>query len=219
MEQAFKGEAIVNHAPFMSPVGRGFGFDAGITLLLDPGVRAGVSLTDIGFINWKGKTKKTLVSGIIRIDSTLDIDDIDSLATIIIIEKETEDNFQTRSPGALHLGISIMIERFVRNFPGEMNLAVEIHQGVVESMENPDYPRVALGLDWKPGKKWPIFLTGITPNLQRGMAWSVGIGYELKFLELYLSSPNIIPKFEGTDVQALSLSTCWHFVKPDRQKK
>ena len=218
IKNAFEGEAVISKAPFMSPVGKGFAFDAGITLLVGTGVKVGVSLTDVGFINWKGKTKQSLVSGIIRIDSTLDIDDIDSLANLITIEKEIEEDFQTSTKGAIHIGFSFMVDRLARNFPGEMNLAVELHQSVVESLENPEQPRLALGLDWKPGKHWPIFLTGISTALLGNMAWSAGIGYELKFLELYLSSPNIIPKFEGSDSQSLSISACWHFMKPRTHK-
>jgi hypothetical protein len=217
-ENAFEGEAIVDNVPFMDPVGKGFSFDAGITLLVGSGVKVGVSLTDVGFINWKGKTKQSLVSGIIRIDSTFDIADIDSLANSITIEKEISDDFQTKSPGAIHIGFSFMVDRLAKNFPGEMNLAVELHQSIVESLENPDQPRLALGLDWKPGKNWPIFLTGISNGLMGEMAWSVGIGYELKFLELYVSTPNIIPKFESSDLQSLSISACWHFVKPRKSK-
>jgi len=216
---AFEGQEIVSNVPFMSPVGKGFGFDAGVTVLLEPGVKLGISLTDAGLINWRGKTERTSVSGSIRIDSTLTIEDIDSIANSIVIDKQTSDHFKSHPPSAIHVGFSFMVDRFVKNFPGEMNVTVELHQGIANSIENPDQIRVALGLDWKPGRHWPVFLTGLSSALNSGMAWSVGLGYELKFLELYISSPNIIPKFENSDLQTLSLSMCWHFVKPKGEIK
>lgn len=216
VKEGLKGGQAISNVPFMEPVGRGFGVDVGVTMLLDPGVRVGLSLTDAGLINWKGKTRLTEVSGTIKIDSTLTIEDIDSLANNITIVKQTDDDFTTNPPSAIHIGFSFMIERFFRNFPGQMNLAVELHQGVSKSLENPDQPRLAVGLDWKPGRYWPIFLTGITQDLQGNLNWSIGLGYELNFLELYIASPNIVPQFQGSDVQTLSISACWHFVK---QKK
>lgn len=208
----FKGGETVSRVPFMRPAGRGFGLDAGIALMIDPGLRVGVSVTDAGFIDWKGKTKKMLVSGIVKIDSTLTMKDIDSLAHRITIEKKSYNHFRTNLPYAVHIGFSFMMQRFIRNFPGEMDMTIEMHQGLAESMQNPDRLRLALGIDWKPGVKWPVFMTGITNSLQQNAAWSVGIGYELKFLEFYISSPNVIPLLEGTDLQTLSLSLCWHFV-------
>jgi len=213
ISNSFEGQEVISHVPFMAPVGRGFSMDAGIMVLLDPGVKAAVSITDAGIINWEGRTKKTLVSGVIRLDSNISIEDIDSLSKQIRIEKETYDDFRTSPAGALHVGFSFMIERFVRNFPGAMNIAVELHQGFAKSLENPEQPRLAMGIDWKPGRKWPVLLTGLTNGLQGGVAWSVGIGYELKFLEIYISSPNILPRIENSDFQTLSLSACWHFVK------
>jgi hypothetical protein len=218
VKEALKGGQAISNVPFMEPVGRGFGVDAGVTVVLDPGVRIGLSLTDAGLINWRGKTKLTQVTGTITIDSTLTIDDIDSLANSITIDKQTDDEFRTNPPSAIHIGFSFMIERFFRNFPGQMNLALELHQGVSRSLENPDQPRLAAGLDWKPGRHWPIFLTGITQDLQGNLNWSLGLGYELNFLELYIASPNLIPQFQGSDVQTLSISACWHFVKQRKKE-
>ena len=213
IDNAFNGEEVVSNAPFMDPVGQGFGIDLGLTLLLNPGLKVGVSVTDAGFIDWRGKTKKTLISGVIRLDSTLSLDDIDSLAKLIVIEKESENDFRTQPPCALHLGFSFMVDRFVRNFPGELNVAFEIHQGISRAIENPEQPRLALGVDWKPGSHWPVFLTGITNGQIEDLSWSLGIGYELKFLEIYIASPNMIPTFKGESMQSLSLSMCWHFIK------
>ncbi len=214
---AFAGKDVVSHVPFMHPVGKGFAADLGLTLLLDPGVKVGVSLTDIGFMDWKGKTRSTSVNGVIRIDSTFDIDDIDSLSNVITIIKESEQNFRTQPPGAVHLGFCFMVDHFVRNFPGRMNIALELHQGLNRTMENPEYSRIAMGLDWKPGKNWPVFLTGMTTNRINRVDWTLGIGYELKFMEIYISSPDFGSVLEGKSLETLSLSLCWHFIKGQRK--
>jgi len=219
IENAFEGKDVVNNVPFMEPVGKGIGFDVGLTLLLDPGVKVGISLTDVGFINWDGKTKRTQVSGEFFIDSTLTIDDIDSIADKIVIEKESDDSFQSSPPAALHLGFNFMIDRFVKNFPGKMNLAVEIHKGLNDIVDNPDQPRIAVGLDWQAGQYWPIVLTGIYGNQSGELAWSAGLGYDVKFMELYFALPDIVPLLEGSPLETLSLSICWHFVKTERKKK
>jgi hypothetical protein len=70
-----------------------------------------------------------------------------------------------------------------------------------------------MGVDWKPGRRWPVFLTGITNGQVEDFSWSLGIGYELKFFEIYIASPNMIPTFKGESMQSLSVSMCWHFIK------
>jgi hypothetical protein len=213
VSNSFEGEEMVRHVPFMHSVGKGAAFDAGVTLLLDPGIKVGLSVTDVGFIEWNGKTRSTLVSGVIRLDSTISIDDLDSLSKLINIEKESEESFRTRSASAVHFGVCLMMDRLIRNFPGKMNVAVELHQGGTESIENPEFPRMAVGIDWKPGRHWPVFLTGLSNSRTGGPSWSLGLGYELNFLEIYLSSPDFSSVLAGEELETLSLSMCWHFLK------
>lgn len=209
----FSSEGVIESVPFMHPVGKGFGMDLGLGLLIEPGVMVGVSLTDLGTITWKGKTKKSIVAGRIEIDSSLTIDDIDSIFSSIVIRDEKTGSFKTKPSPALHVGFSFQIDRFAQNLPGEMNLAVEIHQGIDKGPVNLGYPRAAFGLDWKPGKKWPVFLSGITYLGTDKMAWSGGLGYEFRFVELYLASADILSFINNMDQQSLSLSACWHFWK------
>lgn len=218
IDNMFNGEEVIRHVPFMDPVGNGMGIDLGFGLKSERGIKVGFSVTDAGFINWSGKTRKMLVSGIIKIDSSFSLDDIDSLSRLIKIEKVTDNQFQTLPVTALHGGFTFMIDRFVNNFPGEMDLTFEFHQGLAESIINPDFPRVAAALSWKPGKYWPAVLTGISNSLNSTMVWSVGLGYELKFLEIYFAAPNILPVIDGEGFNTLSVSLCWHFVK-DKKKK
>jgi hypothetical protein len=218
-DNLFNGEQVITNVPFMDPVGQGLGFDIGLALQSDRGLNLGVSLTDLGFINWSGKTKHTVVTGVIRIDSTLTIDDIDSLASLITVEKETENQFQTQPTTAFHMGISFQLEKFVRNFPGKMGLTLEMHEGLIKDLVNPEYPRLAAGLDWKPGKWWPVLLTGITTSLNEGFTWSLGIGYELNFMELYVALPSMLPVIEGKGLSTVSLSMCWHVIRQKDKSK
>lgn len=220
LKNSFNGKDVITNVPFMDPVGNGVGFDFGLAMVLVPGIKLGASITDAGLINWRGKTRQTLIAGVIKIDSSLNLETLDSLSQTITIEKETANNFRTNPPTALHLGIDLMINKFIKKLPGEMNLALELHQGVSNEMvDNPEQVRLAAGLLYKPGKWWPIALTGITNGPDGSLAWSIGIGYELPFVEFYLSSPNILPKFQNSDLQTLSISLCWHFVKMEKQKK
>jgi hypothetical protein len=212
-DNLFNGEDIITNIPFMQSVGKGFAMDLGATLLLEPGIKFAMSITDAGFIDWRGKTKSTFVSGMIKLDSNITIDDIDSLANLVVIDHETASSFRTQPSTALHFGYCFLIDRYFNNFPGKMNVALEIHQALNSNVENPSSPRLAAGLDWKPGKWWPVFLTGVTNNRTNSIDWSVGLGYELKFMELYISTPDFIPVLEGNSLQTMSLSLCWHFVK------
>lgn len=216
-ENLFNGDQVISHVPFMDPVGNGMGVDVGLALQSERGVNVGISLTDLGFVNWNGKTKKTQVNGLIRIDSTLSLEDIDSLAKFVNVDNISENQFQTHPTTALHLGLCFKMEKFIRNFPGEMGLAMEFHQGLSKDLLNPEFPRLAAGLDWKAGKWWPVLLTGISTSLNEQFSWSLGIGYELNFLELYISIPNMPPIIEGKGINTVSLSMCWHLIR-DKNK-
>jgi hypothetical protein len=218
-ENLFNGEQLISNVPFMDPVGNGMGFDLGLALQSERGIDFGISVTDLGFINWTGKTKKTNISGVIRIDSTLSLENIDSLASLIKIEKESDNQFQTQPNTALHIGMKINMNKLIQNMPGEMGLALELHEGLVDNLVNPEFPRVAAGLDWKPGKWWPVFLTGISTSLNNRLSWSLGLGYELKFVELYVALPNMLPVIEGKGLNTISLSICWRFLKQKDKSK
>ena len=211
LKNIFSSESVIEKVPFMSPSGKGLGMDFGLVARIDHGITVGLSLTDIGSVTWKGKTKRSLVAGKIEIDSSLTIDDIDTIFSSIVIKNESAESFRTKPSSALHVGFCFQIDRFIKNLPGEMNLAVEIHHGLSKGPVNLDYPRVASGLDWKPGKKWPVFLTGVTYFGIDKMAWSVGLGYEFRFVEVYLASADYLSFIGNTDQQSLSLSACWHF--------
>jgi hypothetical protein len=218
-DNLFNGEQVMSHVPFMDPVGQGMGIDLGIALQSERGIDFGISLTDAGFINWNGKTKKTIVSGAIRIDSTLTIDDIDSLAKVISIEKISDNQFQTHPNTAFHMGLSFQLDKFIKKLPGKMGLALEFHQGLIKDLINPEFPRVAAGLDYKPGKWWPVLLTGISTTLNNQMSWSLGLGYELNFLELYIALPDMLPVIQGKGMNTLSVSACWHFLRQEKKVK
>lgn len=219
VDNLFQGEQVMSHVPFMDPVGQGMGVDFGFALQSERGIDVGISFTDLGFINWSGKTKSTTVSGIVRIDSTLTIDDIDSLARLITIEKESADQFKTRPVSALHVGMSFNMEKFIKGIPGELGLTLEMHQGLVDDLINPEFPRLAAGLNWKAGKWYPVLLTGISTSLNNSMVWSLGLGYELSFLHLYLTLPNMLPVIEGKGMNTVSLSASWRFIKQKEKKK
>jgi hypothetical protein len=223
LENAFTSDKpVIDHVPFMDPVGQGFGIDLGITAMINPGIMIGVSVTDIGNVKWEGKTKKTFVAGTIEIDSIFSIPDIDSIANSIQIIKEEENSFTSPPPTSLHIGFGIQLHRFIKGFPGEMNFALEAHQGLNDAFGNLEYPRLAFGIDWKPGRHWPVIMTGLTNNSVGGADWSVGLGYELGFAEIYISSPDVIQYFDSEDLTSFSLSICWHFWKnksgEDREK-
>jgi hypothetical protein len=212
-------EKAISNVPFMKPVGRGLGLDIGIVAWIGNGVLAGISVIDVGRITWKGNTRTTYAKGSISVDSILTDLSIDSILNAVSIIRENESSFKSSPPAALHLGFGVQLHHYLLRLPGEMNLSIEMHQGLNDALGNLANPRLAFGLDWKPGIKWPVILTGLSNDHDQGFNWALGLGYELSFAEIYLSSPDLISFFTAEDMQSLSFSICWHFVKSKREKK
>lgn len=195
--------------PFMDPSGRGFGFDIGATVVFEKGITLGVSATDLGFMNWTENTSSHEVRGVIDIDKDITIEEIDGLFDSLIIVKESRQSFQSAVPTAVRFGMAFQLDKMIEKFPGHLMLATDFNTPLNTAPGNSKNIRLSAGLEYYYNNKWPVLLTGITYGRLNNMLWSLGLGYRLKFLHIYISTSDFPSFFEENSQVSLSASLSW----------
>lgn len=173
---------------FPTPAGTGFGIDFGIAAMLDNWTLS-VSLTDIGKINWNKNAAEFSSFGEIYFDDLSNKDQIDSLENLLTGDSKKIDKFSTGLPTTLRIGTSYLFDE--ETVPGSLLLAFDYDQGFNDLPGNTKFPRVSLGAEWKPMDWIPYIRTGISYNTEFGVNWGVGLGIDMKIVELNFATSNM----------------------------
>ncbi len=204
---------ISNISPFLSPAGTGFGLNIGFAAKLDSIWTLGLSITDIGSVNWDTEPVSYESHGSFLITDVTDSTMSDSLSAALEPTGSYSDGFTSSLPTVLRLGVSFRLDRFLNgNFPGEMLLALGYNQGFNNSLNNTTKPLFSIGFEWKPISQFPI-RSGFTFGGFDGFAWSLGIGLDVDFLELNFASADVISALQGNDTRVVqfTVGSRWKF--------
>ena len=204
---------VSNISPFLSPAGTGFGLNIGFAAKLDSIWTFGLSVTDIGSVNWDVDPISYESHGSFLITDVTDSTMSDSLSAALEPIGSYSDGFTSSLPTVLRLGASFRLDRFLKgNFPGEMLLVVGYNQGFNNSLNNTTKALLSLGFEWKPISQIPI-RSGFTFGGFDGFAWSLGIGLDVDFLELNIASADMISVLQGNDTRVVqfTVGSRWKF--------
>ncbi len=162
---------------FPKGVGSGIGIDIGLMKMIPFGRRtltAGLSITDIGNINWDVSPAIRSVHRVDTIRTGGLFEDVDSLKQYSG-ESVPIGAYATSLPTRLHLALSLEDEFPVGLMPS--TAAIEYAQGLAEAVGNPLTPRIGAGAEWRLGLwRWS---TGLSFSSEEHFSWSVGGGIVL----------------------------------------
>ncbi len=178
---------------FMPPAGKGFGFDLGISFLIEGDWSISFALTDIGSINWTKNTAKFKAEGEIFINDLTNQDQLDSLGDKFTGNAEKIGSFSTGLPTAFRFGLGYKLNETENFIPGTLTLGFDYNQGFNDLPGNSKTPRVSLGFEWKPGDWIPYLRSGISVGGTDEFAWALGLGMytgviEFNFATSYFQS-------------------------------
>lgn len=195
----------VKFKPFPEPIGKGSGFDIGVTAELMNGVLVGMSVVDIGKISWD----KNIVEA--RSDSRVLIQGYkkdlgDTVKNAANGEEVDGRPFSTSLPTVLRIGASVESAKlpFLSFLPGRMLLAFEYAQGLNESMGNTTKPRFSLGMEYKIIPFVPL-RTGIILGGGDNVRWAFGTGLDFRGLAIDLSTDNFAMIFTPNSFNVVSV--------------
>ncbi len=161
---------------FMPPAGNGFGFDLGLSFLLENNLNVSLALTDIGSISWTKNTAKFFATGTILIDDLTNQEQLDSLKDKFIGDAERIESFSTGLPTVFRFGLGYKLNEKDNFLPGTLLLGLDYNQGFNDLPGNSKTPRVSFGFEWKPGDWIPYFRSGVSLGGSDEFAWAVGLG-------------------------------------------
>lgn len=192
-------------SPFPSPAGTGFGFDLGVSGELLPGIRAALSLVDVGSITWTLNTKETIGGGRISITNPTSKAEQDTLEEAIKGEDRATGEFSTPLATALRVGGSLQLGEtpWLPSFPGQLLVAVEYHQGFNSSPGNSTRPRFSLGVEYRLVGFLPL-RSGISIGGADRFNWAFGFGLDFGGFALDLGTENVLMLFTPSSFDQFS---------------
>jgi hypothetical protein len=191
---------------FPDPVGKGTGFDIGLSGELINGVRVAASVTDIGKISWNKNVIESYGGGSINI--TGDFNNLkDTLKSIVKGKTRPGEAFDTNLPTALRLGFAAEASEipFLKFLPGKLILAFDYLQGFNESLDNTTKPRFSLGTEYRVFPVLPL-RTGLAFGGGDKMRWAFGFGLDLHSFSLDFATDNFGMFFMPNSFQTVSFS-------------
>jgi hypothetical protein len=201
------------------PAGRGYAFDIGTAVEFRKGWTVGLSVTDLGRIRWEGLAAESDFAGNFNFSGAIDNQTLDSLAVDIALENKWQESFSTSPPTALRLGVSLKFEEMFDRFPGELLAGIDYNQGLNDEPSNFESARFSLGLHYRPAPKAPIILAGYTIDLLGVSRGSLGLGYSIWLVDVYLSTIDMISYVNGDDRFSASFVARWKILCGHRKNK
>jgi hypothetical protein len=179
-------------SPFPKPAGNGFGVDLGAAADVYQGVRAAVSITDVGAVNWTANTKETYASASFSFRNPAFSSEADSLEKLFKGYETTYGEFSTSLAAASRIGVAVQVDQlpFFTSFPGQLMIAVEYHQGFNSSPGNTTRARLGIGMEYRP-IVWLPLRSGISIGGQDRFNWAAGFGFDFGGFNLNVGTENI----------------------------
>jgi hypothetical protein len=171
---------------FPAPAGRGFGFDIGLSGKVNEYAGIGISVTDIGSVNWSENASETIASGIFTLDDPLDPARRDSVERLLKGETREGMPFTVSLPATLRLGAVIELHNIdgLRRFiSGELLFAVDYTQGLVDVPGTTRTPRCSFGLEYSPWHFLPL-RTGVSLWGAERTGLAFGVGFRSAVVDL-----------------------------------
>ena len=190
---------------FPSPVGKGTGFDIGISSEFLNGLVVGLSVTDIGKITWEKNVLQTTGGGQITINGNINGLQ-DSVKNVVKGKNSAGESFSTSLPTVLRIGATVESNKvpFLIFVPGHLLLAFEYAQGFNESLGNTTKPRISLGAEYRIIPFLPL-RTGLVLGGNDKARWAFGFGLDFRVVTLDFASDNFGMVFTPKSFNTVSL--------------
>ncbi len=199
--------------PFPAPAGSGIGLDIGFSGGINEFMLAGVSVTDIGSLNWTGNVEENTSQATIRVDDPLRSSQRDSIQNAVKGSTHPGASFSTHLPTTIRLGVALELHkvRFLKSLIfGEMTLGCDYNQGLYEVPGSTNLGRVSLGLEYKPWGFLPI-RTGVSFGGVDRSNFALGFGFHVGLIDLDFASDNLEWIFSQRNFMSASASVGMRF--------
>ncbi len=212
----FEDESVSNKSNiglFNKPAGTGFGIDFGFNSELNKSWSIAFAVTDLGSVLWNKRTAEYSSSGLFLLEDITDDALVDSLTEVITGEGKYTNSFSTSLSTAMKMGVGFKVDKFLKgNFPGELTLGLNYHQGFNNMPSNSTLPRFSFGAEWVP-IGWFKFRSGISVGGYDKFNWALGLGFNSGILDFDFATSYAHSLFDGNNAKRLgfAMSSRWKF--------
>jgi len=184
--------------------GSGFGFSFGLSAQIDSVWGIGLSLTDIGSVNWDKETVRYSSFGSFLVTSVTDSTQTTSLSDSLKFKGSYSEGFKSSLPGALRIGVSMQLE--------DLLVVLGYNQGLNNEPFNTTNPSFSLGMEWKLLDMLPL-RSGFTFGGIEGFKWSFGFGLDFGVIEMNFATSNFGNVLRGNSAKGFdaSFGSRWKF--------
>ncbi|HCA44042.1 MAG TPA: hypothetical protein DEP28_12415 [Bacteroidetes bacterium] len=177
--------------------GFGMGFDVGFNLKFSNKVNVGLSVTDIGWVNWYKTPKEYLYKGDFLITDLANSEQYDQLLNLIEGTETSIPNYKKSLPTTLRVGVNYKIYDpiFYKNSTERANITAEYYQGLVDNVAGVSTtPLFFLGGEYLLSNYF-IPRTGIVLGNSENLALSLGFGLITDYVIFDFGTHNILSVF------------------------
>ena len=198
---------------FNDPAGSGFGFDFGLYAELNKAWSIAFAVTDLGSITWEEGLAEYTSNGSFLLEDITDETLLDSLKDAITGEGNYTEAFSTPLSTAMKIGVGFKVDKFLNgNFPGELLIELNYHQGFNNMPSNSMNERFSLGAEWIP-TSWFKFRSGISVGGYDKFNWGMGLGFDAGIVDFDFAAAYANSIFDGNSAKGLgfAMSSRWTF--------
>ena len=191
--EPFQEGGSAAYSVFPDPVGSGFGVDLGLSAEVTDALRAGVSVTDIGSMQWRREIEEFSSSSLIHFDDPLSESQRDSIEDAIHGEKREGKAFSTSLPTVLRLGFAVDLHELDLFRPiilGELTLGFDYHQGFSNVPGATSRPRFSTGFEYRPLSFLPL-RAGLSVGGRTSTLFALGFGFQMGLFSFDVASENL----------------------------
>lgn len=188
---------VKEYRPFPQPAGKGFGIDIGVASAVNDYLVVAMSVTDIGSVLWKKHVEDTYADTTLIVDDPLRSEQREAVEDVVEGNTYPGSAFTSRLPAVLRVGVAVNVRQVpaFSDISGEMVVALDYHQGLVEAPGNTSNPRFSLGVEYIP-LDWLPLRTGISVGGTDGFNYALGFGVHFGVFSFDIGSENVTWLFQ-----------------------
>ncbi len=179
--------------PFPAPAGVGYAVDLGVSAHVTDFVYVGLSLTDLGSMQWTRNAEEVTADTVIVIDDPVGASGQKDAADRIVKGNKRElESFYSTLPTQLRMGVALQIDRWPGNdgFPGQLLVELDYTQGFKNTAGSTAVPRFSLGVEYTP-LSWLPIRTGVSVGGTDRFNLAFGLGFHFGSFNTDLASENV----------------------------
>ncbi|MDH7515637.1 MAG: DUF5723 family protein [Bacteroidota bacterium] len=163
---------------FPRPIGTGFAMDLGVLAELTSSLRFGLSVTDLGSVNWHANTYEISADGSFRIEQAASDDQFDAVTEELSGKPRPIPSFSAPLPVAVCASFAWRVPQGWRR-PMPLTLTAAIRQGLNTAPGNSLLPHASIGTEWEAVETVTLRMGlgiggGMPPSLAIGAGFHVG---------------------------------------------